>query len=34
MSFMDKTGPLQPLLEPVMKSVLGMVVDMKVNPGS
>jgi len=31
MSFMDKTGPLQPLLEPLLKSVLGVVVDMKVD---
>jgi len=31
MSFMDKTGPLQPVLEPILKSVLGVVVDMKVD---
>ena len=28
---MDKTGPLQPLLEPVVRSLLGVVVDMKVD---
>lgn len=31
MGFMDKTGPLQPLLEPVVRSLLGVVVDMKVD---
>ena len=30
MSFMDKTGPFQPLLEPVVQKLLGTVVDMKV----
>mmetsp|Transcript_55712 Transcript_55712/g.113904 ORF Transcript_55712/g.113904 Transcript_55712/m.113904 type:complete len:308 (-) Transcript_55712:407-1330(-) len=31
MGFMDKTGPLQPVLEPVLRSLLGVVVDMKVD---
>jgi len=31
MGFMDKAGPLQPVLEPIVRSVLGVVVDMKVD---
>jgi len=31
MGFLDKTGPLQPILEPALRSLLGVVVDMKVD---
>ena len=30
MGFMDKTGPFQPIIEPVVQKLLGTVVDMKV----
>ncbi len=30
MAFMDKAGPLQPIIEPVVQKLLGTVVDMKV----